>query len=161
MKNTNKLPFKRKRLRLEHFDYADESYIIFGTICVLHGEPFNTPGLAREVIQSLLWSERKGRFKLYCYCLMPDHLHILFSPGPIAWTLSRGIRAFKRFTARKSWDYGFHGSLWQKSWYDHVARKSEDLIAICEYILNNPVRWGLVEKAEDWPYSWVIDVLPV
>jgi len=92
---------------------------------------------------------------------MPDHLHILFSPGPIGWTLSRGLRAFKRFTARKSWDYGFRGGLWQKSWFDHVVRKSEELIAICEYILNNPVRWGLVEKAEDWHYSWIADVLPV
>ena len=154
-------PFRRKRLRLEHFDYADPNHVYFATICARHlTNPFNREELVKEVIQSLLWSREHSRFRLYCYCLMPDHLHLAVSPGECGWKLSRSIGAFKSYTTHRSWQYGFRGKLWQKSWYDHIARKEEDLVAICQYILANPVRKGLVKHAEDWPYSDMVDPLP-
>ena len=39
----------------------------------------------------------------------------------------------------------------QARFFDHIVRAEEDLLAISEYILNNPVRRGLVEYPEDWP----------
>ncbi len=42
--------------------------------------------------------------------------------------------------------------LWQKSFYDHVIRKEEDLNSIAGYIFNNPVRKELVENYEDYPF---------
>ena len=153
--------FRRKRLRLKDFDYANPNYVYFATICARHlTNPFNRTELAKEVMQSLLWSREHSRFRLYCYCLMPDHLHLAVSPGKCGWTLSRSIGAFKSFTTYRSWQHGFRGKLWQKSWYDHIARKEEDLVAICQYILANPVRKELVECIEDWPYSDMVDPLP-
>jgi REP element-mobilizing transposase RayT len=46
---------------------------------------------------------------------------------------------------------------WQKQGYDHVLREHERtrgaFAAVAHYIIENPVRAGLVERAEDWPYS--------
>ena len=50
-------------------------------------------------------------------------------------------------------------NLWQQSAYDHVIRKGEDLKAVIQYVVNNPVRKDLVTCPEDYPYSrWFEDV---
>lgn len=45
---------------------------------------------------------------------------------------------------------------WQKDFYDHIIRAAEDYGAQVRYILRNPVRRGLCERWEDWPYKGVI-----
>ena len=42
---------------------------------------------------------------------------------------------------------------WQKDFYDHVIRKEENLISIARYILDNPVRKGLVARWDDYPFK--------
>ena len=85
--------------------------------------------------------------------LMPDHLHLAVSPEPQKDDLSRLLQRFKSFTTRLAWQHGYRGALWQRSYYDHIARGEEDVIALCQYILSNPVRQGLVTDAALWPYS--------
>lgn len=70
------------------------------------------------------------------------------------------LQAFKSYTTRQAWKYGCQGALWQQSYYDHVARREEDVMAVCRYILDNPVRKGLVEDADAWPYSGMPDPMP-
>jgi len=116
-------PFRRKRLRLADFNYADPNYIYFATICARYPtRPFLNDALAQEVIKAIHWSREHQRWVVYCYCLMPDHLHLVLSPGPAGMSLSECFRAFKRWTTRKAWEHGVHGRLWQRSWYDHIAR---------------------------------------
>jgi len=43
--------------------------------------------------------------------------------------------------------------LWQPSFYDHVLRNDEDLPAVARYILNNPVRKGLVDHYTEYVFS--------
>src|SRR4030043_2339426 len=77
-------------------------------------------------------------------------------PGLIDW-----VSAFKRYSARvikKS--YGI-APLWQKNFYDHVIRRDESLIKVAEYIVNNPVRKGMVREGEKYPYSRIGDPLPL
>ena len=47
----------------------------------------------------------------------------------------------------------FGRSLWQKGYHDHVLRREEHIGAVARYIFANPVRAGLVEAIEDYPYS--------
>jgi len=158
---------RRKAIRLEDFDYSNSDYVYFITICARHlSNPFLNCGLAQEVLKSLLSLREEGRIFLYCYCLMPDHLHIVLSPrvnyrGGCSENLSKILGNFKSYTTRLSWEYGIKGKLWQRSFYDHIGRKGEDLIAICNYILANPVRKGLVENPENWSYSCLLDPLPI
>ncbi len=69
------------------------------------------------------------------------------------------MQRFKSYTTRLAWQKGHPGALWQRSYYDHIARREEDVLAICEYILANPVRKGLVEDVGLWPFSGLIDPL--
>ena len=124
-------------------------------------EPFLNHGLAKEIIESARFLRREKKFLIYCYCLMPDHFHISLSPSIESGSVSKILQSFKSYTTQIGWRYGIIGELWQKSFYDHIARKGEDLIEIYNYILYNPVRKGLVEKPEDWPFSGVLDPLPV
>ena len=82
---------------------------------------------------------------------MPDHLHLALSPQPQRDESSRLLQRFKSFTTRLAWQHGYRGALWQRSYYDHMAWREEDLIAICQYILSNPVRQGLVTDARSGP----------
>jgi len=65
-----------------------------------------------------------------------------------------GSRLFKQ---RSGYAYrrltGDREVLWQKSYYDHVLRRDEDLSDAARYIWGNPVRAGLVDNARDYPYS--------
>ena len=76
-------------------------------------------------------------------------------------SLINWVSAFKRYASRNiNGSYGIK-PLWQKNFYDHVVRKEESLIKIAEYIVNNPVRKGMVGTWEEYPYSRMVDPLPM
>ena len=153
---------RRKILRLKNFDYSNPNYVYFLTVSARVSEtPFIIKDLAEEVVSSLLFLRNNKRVSLYCYCLMPDHLHLALSPANSSGDVSKIIQDFKSYTTRIGWKYGISGKLWQRNFYDHIARKDEDLLKICEYILANPIRKGLVENRQEWKYSGIPDPLPV
>src|SRR5438445_3525251 len=47
-----------------------------------------------------------------------------------------------------------HEAVWQEESFDHVLRSSESLDAKIDYVLQNPVRKGLVRIAREYPWSW-------
>ena len=78
------------------------------------------------------------------YVIMPDHLHVLLtlsenaggaSPSP---TVPEIIGAYKSLTARLCRMKGDIGTLWQRSFYDHVVRNQQDYDEIWQYIDSNP-----------------------
>jgi hypothetical protein len=52
-----------------------------------------------------------------------------------------------------------HTTLWQPGFFDHLLRNTESYGQKWEYVRENPVRAGLVARAEDWPYHGEIVVL--
>jgi putative transposase len=148
------------RRRLRDFDYKGTAATYFITICARHDtSPFLDSRLARVVVQSLEWLRSDRGVNIYAYCLMPDHLHILMRLGDEEQTLSGIIGAFKSFTTRESWKRGWRGELWQARFYDHVLRANEDVEQIGLYILQNPVRNGLVQEPDAYAWSGVLDPL--
>ncbi len=90
---------------------------------------------------------------VYAYCFMPDHVHLLLSPAengrdPIAF-----VQGYKSRSTHIYWGEGGTGKLWQRSFYDHILRKHEDVKKIARYIFGNPVRKGLVEDYRSYPFS--------
>jgi putative transposase len=85
-------------------------------------------------------------FEIHAYIFMPDHLHLLVAGTSYSASLPVFVKAFKQRTAY--WFKQRHGqTLWQKSYYDHVVRREEDIQVVTEYFAANPLRAGL---AEDW-----------
>jgi REP element-mobilizing transposase RayT len=126
--------------------------------------------LAKQVIESLLWTKQRYQWHLYCYCLMPDHLHFVCrlmdadvkminagARGAVPEGVLEHLARFKSYTTNKAWKLGFQGQLWQKSSYDRVLDLERALLEVIEYVLNNPVRKGLVKEWSEWPYSAIID----
>ena len=49
--------------------------------------------------------------------------------------------------------------VWQEEFFDHVLRSSESHSQKWEYVKENPVRAGLVDKSDDWPFQGKIESL--
>jgi REP element-mobilizing transposase RayT len=98
-----------------------------------------------------------AREGLFCpaYCLMPDHIHLLWL-GLRRDTDQRNGMSFLR-THLEPW---LAPDKFQPQAHDHVLRDEERkhgaFMKICFYILANPVRAGLVKETEIWPHAGAI-----
>jgi len=81
---------------------------------------------------------------------MPDHLHLAGQLGGVR--LSGIMHTFKSYTANRLADLGVDAPVWQRGYHDHALRGDEDYAARIRYLIENPVRAGLVERVEDYPY---------
>ncbi|MDF1593928.1 MAG: transposase [Desulfobacterales bacterium] len=163
MENPKRYPPKpdRKRLRLKGFDYSNPTQVYFLTICASEGtSPFLDKDLSTQIIKSVLFYRNQKGIRLYSYCVMPDHFHLVMSPAN-GFGVSQLVRNLKTYTTKLAQEKGLNGKLWQKSFYDHILRKDESLLKICEYVFANPVRKGLVARPEEWAYSGMPDPLPL
>jgi putative transposase len=154
----------RKQIHIKNFDYSGSSHIYYLTLCAYNGKTlFQHEGVAKVVIDELDFRRRVSQeIKLYCFCLMPDHLHLLMSLSEnYQKSLQNWVAAFKRYNARVANLLYEVSPLWQKNFYEHVVRTDESLLRITAYIVNNPVRKGFVSKWQDYPYSGMVDSFPV
>jgi REP element-mobilizing transposase RayT len=112
------------------------------------------PAVARLVQQALHFYDGK-RYALVCYCLMANHVHLVVSIPEVAPPLSQTLQALKGYTAsRCNKLLGRNGQFWQRESYDHVVRSTAELERVVAYVLNNPVKAGLLEDWQQWPYSY-------
>ncbi len=149
---------RRDSLRLRRFDYSAHR-VYFVTIVVAdRRQVFREQRLAEAILGRLLELRDRLGFKLYCYCLMPDHFHALIGTGDSGRSLGEICGAVKSLTTREYWRW-HQGKLWQRQFYDHVVRNEIDFFETLEYIRMNPVRKGLVRTPDEWPYTGKVDIL--
>jgi putative transposase len=91
-------------------------------------------------------------FRLIADCYMPDHLHLLLEGLTGGSDFRRCIKQVKQRTSYQAIRFGV-GRLWQPGYHDRILRHDEDLARYIEYILQNPVRAGLVHRVSDYPYA--------
>jgi putative transposase len=99
----------------------------------------------------------KYHFLLTAWVFLPDHWHaIIFPRYPL--TISQVMESIKvGSTHRINSGRGESGLLWQPRFFDRAVRTGQECYEKVEYIHLNPVRAGLVGRAEDWPWSSVRD----
>ena len=155
-RSTNKhitMEKRRKNIRLPNQIYELPLQIFSVTICIQGRRPiFKNKKWAKTILGSLNTGQLVKQTEQYAWCLMPDHLHLLISPRGA--NLSDTLSAWKSYTGHLLRKDGLEGSCWQRGFYDHALRKEEDVQRAAEYIVNNPVRKGLVENWRDYPFSW-------
>src|SRR5436305_1951198 len=102
-------------------------------------------------IETLLGYRNQERYKLHEFVVMPDHFHLLITP---IVTLEKAVQLIKGgFSFRAGKLFGIHGSIWQSSFYDRRVRDAAEYAAFKRYIHWNPVKRGLAEAPEEYPYS--------
>jgi putative transposase len=108
--------------------------------------------IATLVVESLFRGESLGHYQLGPWVIMANHLHVLLLPL-IAPSLL--LKSLKGATAREANRLlGRTGEqFWQRESYDHWVRDEKEWSRIAAYIEGNPVKAGLVERAEDYPCS--------
>ncbi len=137
--------------RIEGYDYTGAQRY-FLTICTHDRAPhFLCDDPVDLVMRQFLQSAAAEGFAILVYCLMPDHMHLLVegvSGGADLITFTKDAKQ------RSAWLFKrrFRQRLWQEGYWEHVLRDSERIEDIIEYIVNNPLRKGLVERPEDYPY---------
>ena len=154
------VPVKNQRLDPEL--YKQTNQVCFITIRAYRNQtPFVRDELNQLVIEILSSEQARQNCGVLTYCLMPDHLHFLISPLQDGRSVLVFADQFKGKSTNGSWAAGWKGKLWQPRYFDHIVRNEESLLAIDNYILNNPTRRGLVDQAEDWRWSGHMNPLPL
>ena len=150
--------FGMSRLRLKAFDYCDPEATFFVTARAYdRTSPFVDARIAELVLSGLDWLRAERGTAVYAYCLMPDHLHLLLQLRDPRYSLGRGVASLKLHTTSESWKLGYRGKLWQARFFDHILRCYDSGDDIVDYILDNPVRRGLVRDGEAYPYCGMPD----
>ena len=113
---------------------------------------FTSTDVITLVLAQISRAASENQFAITAYCFMPDRLHLLVEGR------SDGSDC-KQFVARAKQYSGFHYSkvsyhvLWQRYGFEHVLRDEELSIVVARYILENPIRAGLVERVEAYPFA--------
>jgi len=144
------------RRRLPHFQKFDRAFFV--TFCQLTRDPF--PDRARDLVLEHCLFERGKRIKLHAVVIMPDHVHMLFTPlrSEDGWPhpLQKILKMIKGTSARDiNKLLGSGGPVWEEESFDHVLRSQESLREKIEYIRMNPVRARLVQTPEEYKWLWV------
>lgn len=115
-----------------------------------HGECLlKQPDLAQIVQNSLLFFDAE-RYQLLNWCVMPNHVHVLFNLLP-GHELSGIVHSWKSFTAKAiNKALGRTGQVWMPDYFDRYIRDHAHFQRAMVYIDNNPVKAGLCGKPEDW-----------
>ena len=131
----------------------------FLTFCTYKRWPI--PDDARSTVLESCVKADQWSVDLWIAIVMPDHVHLIFTPRTDevrheVYTLARITKAIKAASAHRiNRELGRTGRIWQEESFDHVLRSSENLNEKIQYILQNPVRKGLVAAPEEYPWLWI------
>ncbi len=97
-------------------------------------------------------------YKLICYSIMPNHVHLVFYLLEKSRSISKIMQSIKRTSAYYSnLELKRKGSFWQAESYDHIVRTGDELEKLIEYTLMNPVKAGLIEDWKCWEYNYLAE----
>jgi len=106
--------------------------------------------IAGMVCDSLIYRDNKV-YRLDAFSIMPNHVHLVFKPlvgqdDILPFSIAKILHSLKRYTAiGANKIIGREGQFWQHESYDHVIRDDDEMNGVVQYVLNNPVKAGLVD----------------
>lgn len=104
-------------------------------------------------IHTILRAKRRYKFELITICLMSNHVHMMVRPARDE-SLSRIMQwILSVFAIRFNLQLGLHGHVWYDRFKSKVIASFRQFVATIAYIAANPVRAGLVERAEDYRFG--------
>ena len=107
--------------------------------------------IAPDLIETIKYRNAKGIWYVWLAVVMPDHVHVVVLFPEVAKRVQTVLSKWKEWTAKTL------KIDWQRDFFEHRLRKEESFREKADYILANPVRAGLVERVEDWPYVFIAE----
>jgi putative transposase len=168
---------KRKRSIID-----DSAYPLFITTTIIRWLPvFSDPVLAIKILGLFESLRDEMKMSVFAYCLMPSHIHAIIESAKKG-DISIFMRKWKSLSAKIIINYGNANNLawitqfeenalehkvrkdqsrqvWMPRFDDFAIRNEKEFETKVNYIHGNPVRSGLVENCEDYPYSSIKDYL--
>ncbi|HZS47349.1 MAG TPA: hypothetical protein VFC63_19925 [Blastocatellia bacterium] len=130
--------------------------------------------VAKIVMDALHFFDGK-RYRIDAFTVMPNHLHLVIAPLQMIATdnnaltrteilrnqeryyslphIMHSIKSFTSLEGNKLLDRS--GEFWQSESYDHAIRNQQEWERVIAYVINNPVKAGLVRHWQEWPYTYV------
>lgn len=116
------------------------------------------PEIASIVVESIHRWDKKS-YDLVAYTIMPNHFHLVIDTSDeVKYTkpLYAIMHSLKSYTAKEANKIlNRTGTFWQEESYDHIIRNDREFKNTIAYTLENPVKAGLAEEWEKFPYSFV------
>ena len=114
--------------------------------------------VAKIVSDALHYRDGK-KYRLDVFSIMLNHVHVVFKPkmiGDEPRSLSSIMHSLKLYTAREANKIlQRSGAFWEHESFDHYIRNDAERKRIIKYVLENPVKAGLVKTWQDWPWNYV------
>src|SRR5437764_1202319 len=127
--------------------------IYFITFCIESRKSVLAKAQARNICRAVF--EKLDKWRILSAIAMPNHLHILAAPASRDASISDFNEAYRTSNHRPYVPEGAATDWrWQEGCFDRLLRSDESLSEKWEYLRQNPVRAGLVEHSEDWPYQF-------
>lgn len=104
-------------------------------------------------LELLASAKARHGVKIFAFCLMPNHFHLVLEASTntalsqfMQWLLTSHVRRYHRH---------YHGSghVWQGRFKSFPIQRDEHLVVVLRYVLQNPVRAGLVKSPREWSWS--------
>ena len=122
------------------------------TFCTHHRRHlFVTPAVVGLVLKQISRAAAEHQFAVIAYCFMPDQLHLLIQGRSDTSDCKRFIARAKQYSAFY-FSRTYRRALWQRYGFEHVLRDDEVSQIVARYIVETPIRAGLVRRIEDYPY---------
>lgn len=137
---------------LRDFNYIGQYYYFLTWNCDCRQPLFVEADRVNLVREQFLRAEREAEFDNVAYTFMPDHVHKVIKGRTSTSDAKKYIKLAKQYSGFYH-SKAFGSRLWQRYGYDRVGLRDDEPRAWVRYVIENPARRGLVEKAEDYPFS--------
>jgi len=139
----------------------------FFTLVTYDRREFLTSDLARRCLR-YAWNQtrRKHPFRVDAVCLLPNHIHCIWTlpeddcDFSIRWRMLKGLFSM-RFLARGGHEFNRNTSrtrkgevaVWQRRFWEHLIKDEDDFVRHADYVHYNPVKHGYTVRPRDWEWS--------
>jgi REP element-mobilizing transposase RayT len=146
-------PFSRRPPRLSQIHQTIDRPVWFVTFCTHDREKWLASDQVHAAFRQFAQrASKEFNVAVGPYIIMPDHVHLFVCGGP-QFVLATWVGALKQTLARAAHRPRSDGQIWQEGFFDHLLRNDESMSQKWNYIRENALRAGLVERGEDWPYQ--------
>jgi REP element-mobilizing transposase RayT len=109
--------------------------------------------VAQMMVEALQYGAAvKDLYDLHAYVIMPNHVHVVWQPKTAMPSILRWLKSVTANRAKRLLGLNVK-AFWQDESYDHWIRSDAEFQKIVRYVERNPVKAGLVDSIEAWPWS--------